>query len=74
MRCWTEEWISYYQWWFLYYRVANNYMDYSNPTVKVWIDRITLEDIFDALVEIGKYLISNMFELGIPFFKELGRS
>lgn len=63
MRGWVEEWLSYYKWWFVYYHVVYSYMDYTNPTVKEWIDRITIGDVFDAPIARTDWKLTNVEQL-----------
>ncbi|GKV53028.1 hypothetical protein SLEP1_g59577 [Rubroshorea leprosula] len=48
LRGFVREWLAYQQWWFWYYRLVNNHLDYRNPEVKCKINRLSLQDILAA--------------------------
>ncbi|GLU24478.1 hypothetical protein SLE2022_406090 [Rubroshorea leprosula] len=54
LRSHVSSWLEYNQWWFQYYRLVNNYLDYCDAQVRDKINRLDLEDIFSAPVcELG---------------------
>lgn len=67
LRCWLEEWLGYYQWWLRYYQIANNYLDYRNPTIKKVIDRVTIDDVFSPPVSSTSWKISNKDPIRVRF-------
>lgn len=59
MRGWVEESLLYYAWWLQYFKACNGYLDYCNPTLQVWVDHITIDDVFDAPITQRDWKVSN---------------
>lgn len=67
MRGWVEEWLDYYLWWLRFYRCVNNLLNYQDPLVKVWIDRITTDMVFNAPVPHADWRVSNIEDVKLRY-------